>query len=568
MMNRAQVLEERKKLVRPEPTYPDMTHRQILVVLSGLIMSMFVSALGSTIVTNALPRLTHELHGSEASYTWVVAATLLTMTASTPIWGKMADRFDRKKLMQIAIGYYILSCWFAGLSQSMGMLIAARALQGIGSGGVMAVSQVIIGAMIPPRQRGKYAGYLGASFALATVAGPLIGGVIVDTPFLGWRGIFYAGTPLAFISLVVLARTLHLPAREKRRIPIDFLGGTLIIASVSSLLIWVSLAGADQFAWIGAQSAVLVGLSALFLVGAILAEQRAIDPIVPLEIFANRTVSLVVGAGALLGVSMIGTNVFLGQYFQIGQGHSAVVAGLLTLPLVSTMFLTSLISGRLITKHGVWKRYVLSGVVSMLVGLAVLSRLSVSTPAILTGAAMALVGVGIGSTNQNLVLIVQNSLPLSQLGVGSSAVQFFRTLGSATGLSILGSIMTAHVTSSLRDGFRDSGIQPPAGAQAGAIPDVNKLPPDAAEVVQNAYATTVSILFTVMIPLALVAFVLLSRIIEIPLRQRTPSPESGSESTSESAPESTSGPTSSEPASGSTEEPAQGAPRPAPAPIR
>ena len=524
MMNRAQVLEERKKLIRPEPTFPDMTHRQILTVLSGLIMAMFVSALGSTIVTNALPRLAHELKASEAAYTWVVTATLLTMTASTPIWGKMADRFDRKKLMQGAILYYILSCWFAGLSQSMEMLILARALQGIGSGGVMAVSQVIIGAMIPPRQRGKYAGYLGASFALATVAGPLIGGAIVDTPFLGWRGIFYAGTPLALAALVVLHFTLHLPEREKqRRIPIDFLGGTMIIGAVCTLLVWVSLAGAHTFAWVSPQSAVLVPLAILMLVGAILAEQRAIDPIIPLELFRNRTVLFVVGAGALLGVSMIGTNVFLGQYFQIGQGRSAIVAGMLTLPLVTAMFLTSLVSGRLITKNGVWKKYVIGGVICLVIGLAVLARLSVSTPALLTGVAMALVGVGIGATNQNLTLVVQNALPLSQLGVGSSAVQFFRTLGSATGLSILGSVMTAHVTDGLVRGFDEAGVAPPDGSASGAIPDVNKLPREAAEIVQNAYATTVSLIFLIMIPLALMALVLLWRITETPLRQRGPS---------------------------------------------
>ncbi|MCW2605255.1 MAG: transporter [Pseudonocardiales bacterium] len=535
MMNRAQVLEERKKLVRPEPTYPDMTHRQILTVLSGLIMAMFVSALGSTIVTNALPRLAHELKASEAAYTWVVTATLLTMTASTPIWGKMADRFDRKKLMQGAILYYILSCWFAGLCQNIEMLILARALQGIGSGGVMAVSQVIIGAMIPPRQRGKYAGYLGASFALATVAGPLIGGAIVDTPFLGWRGIFYASTPLAIAALFILHFTLHLPAREaRRRIPIDFLGGTMIIGSVCTLLIYVSLAGAHTFAWVSPQSAVLVPLAVLLLIGAILAEQRALDPIIPLELFKNRTVLLVVSSGALLGVSMIGTNVFLGQYFQIGQGHSAIVAGMLTLPLVSAMFLTSLVSGRMITRTGKWKRYLLGGVTSLIIGLALLSRLSVSTPALMTGVAMALVGVGIGSTNQNLVLIVQNSLPLSQLGVGSSAVQFFRTLGSATGLSILGSIMTLHVTNSLTRGYADAGVAPPNGAAAGSIPDVNKLPREAADIVSSSYADTVALIFTIMLPLVLLALFLLWRIKEVPLRQRGPSeadrPKSGTES--------------------------------------
>lgn len=522
MMNRAQVLEERKKLARPEPTYPDMTHRQILTVLSGLIMAMFVSALGSTIVTNALPRLAHELKASEAMYTWVITATLLTMTASTPIWGKMADRFDRKKLMQIAIVYYILSCWFAGLCQNIEMLVVARALQGIGSGGVIAVSQVIIGAMIPPRERGKYAGYLGASFALATVAGPLIGGAIVDAPFLGWRGIFYAGTPIALAALVVLHKTLHLPKVAPRKVPIDFLGGSMIIASVCLLLVWVSLAGSHKIAWLGSESAVLIPLGIVMLIGAILAEQRALDPIIPLELFKNRTVLLVVCSGALLGVSMIGTNVFLGQYFQIGQGHTAIVAGLLTLPLVTAMFLTSLISGRLITKHGVWKRFIIGGVMIMLVGLTVLSRLSVSTPALITGFAMACVGVGIGSTNQNLVLIVQNSLPLSQLGVGSSSVGFFRTLGSASGLSILGSVMTAQVVQSLTGGFRDAGITPPAGAAAGAIPDVNKLPQQAADIVQNAYAGTVALIFTLMLPLVLIALFLLWRIEEVPLRQKGP----------------------------------------------
>jgi EmrB/QacA subfamily drug resistance transporter len=525
MMNRAQVLEERKKLIRPEPTYPDMTHRQILTVLSGLIMAMFVSALGSTIVTNALPRLAHELQASEGMYTWVITATLLTMTASTPIWGKMADRFDRKKLMQIAISYYILTCWFAGLCQNIEMLIVARALQGIGSGGVIAVSQVIIGAMIPPRERGKYAGYLGASFALATVAGPLVGGAIVDAPFLGWRGIFYAGTPIAIAALVVLHKTLHLPQVVRRKVPIDFLGGSMIIGSVCLLLVWVSLAGSHKIAWIGSGSAVLVPLGITLLIGAILAEQRAVDPIIPLELFKNRTVLLVVCSGALLGVSMIGTNVFLGQYFQIGQGHTAIVAGLLTLPLVTAMFTTSLISGRLITKHGVWKRFIIGGVIMMIIGLAMLSRLTVSTPALITGLAMACVGVGIGSTNQNLVLIVQNSLPLSQLGVGSSSVGFFRTLGSASGLSILGSVMTANVVQSLTNGFRTAGVTPPAGAAAGAIPDVNKLPQQAADIVQNAYASTVSLIFTLMLPLVLIALFLLWRIEEVPLRQKGPALE-------------------------------------------
>jgi EmrB/QacA subfamily drug resistance transporter len=529
----ASVAERRRRIARPEPTYPDYTHQQILKVLSGLLMSMFVSILSSTVVTNALPRITTELRGSESAYTWVVTATLLTMTASTPIWGKLADRVNRKLLMQLALGIFLLASCLAGFSQSMGMLIAARALQGIGSGGVMALSQIIIGAMIPPRERGRYSGYLGASFALATVLGPLVGGAIVDTPFLGWRGCFYVGVPFAAVAFVVLQRTLRLP-HVKQDIPIDYTGAVLITTGVSTLLIWVSLAGAEAFPWASVQTALLVPLAVVLIIGAIVAESQATDPIIPLGIFRNRTVALSVLSSIFMGVGMVGATVFMGQYFQIAKGNSAVVAGMLTLPLVLGMFVTSLVTGRLITSTGKWKRYLVGGAVALVVGTAILGTLSRTTPGVLIATGLLLVGVGIGATNQNLVLAVQNSLPLSQLGAGSSTVSFFRSLGSASGLAVLGAVLTTQLGGLMRSGFADARLPVPPGGEH-AIPDVRSMDPETVRIIQDSYATGIAHVFLIMVPIIAVGALLILAIREAPLRDK-------GDNDSEAMPDSATGP--------------------------
>ncbi|MCU1689678.1 MAG: putative drug resistance protein, partial [Jatrophihabitantaceae bacterium] len=517
-MTAASVAERRRQIARPEPTYPDYTHQQILKVLSGLLLSMFVAILSSTVVTNALPRITHELHGSESSYTWVITATLLTMTASTPIWGKLSDRVNRKLLMQLALGIFLFASCLAGFSQSMGMLIAARALQGIGSGGVMALAQIIIGAMIPPRERGRYSGYLGASFALATVLGPLIGGAIVDTPFLGWRGCFYAGVPFVMVAFVVLQRTLHLP-HVKRDIPIDYSGALLIMSGVSTLLIWISLAGSGAFAWISLETALLVPIAAVLIIGAIFAETRATDPVIPLEIFASRTVLFSVLASVFMGVGMVGATVFMGQYFQIAKGNSAVIAGMLTLPLVGGMFLTSLLTGRWITATGKWKRYLVGGAVSLVAGTALLSTLSRTTPGLVISAGLLLVGIGIGATNQNLVLAVQNTLPLSQLGAGSSTVSFFRSLGSASGLAVLGAVLTTQLGGLMRDGFAAANLPIPPGGEH-AIPNVQTMDPETVRIIQDSYATGIASVFLIMVPVIAIGAVLVLAIREVPLRNK------------------------------------------------
>lgn len=297
-----------------------MSHRQILEALSGLL-GMFVAILSSTVVPNALPRIISDLHSGESAYTWVVTATLLATTATTPIWGKLSDLVDKKLLIQLSLTIFVVGSALAGLSPNAGTLIACRVVQGVGAGGLTALVQVIIAAMISPRERGRYMGYLGAVFALGTVAGPLIGGVIVDTSWLGWRWCFYVGVPFAGAAIALLQRTLHLPV-VRRPVTIDYLGATLVTSAVSLLLVWVSLAG-HQFAWnswptwLMVPGAVLLG--GLF----VLAEQRAAEPIIPLRLFGNRTVALSTVASLFVGVALFGATVFLSQYFQISRGAPA-----------------------------------------------------------------------------------------------------------------------------------------------------------------------------------------------------------------------------------------------------
>ena len=261
-----------------------MTHREVLEALSGLLLAMFVAMLSSTVVSNALPAIVTDLHGSQTGYTWVVVATLLSMTATTPLWGKLADLFSKKVLVQSALVIFSIGSLVAGFAPSMEVLIGARVVQGLGVGGLTALVQVVIATMVSPRERGRYSGYLGAVFALATVSGPLIGGVIVDTPGLGWRWCFFVGLPVAVLAFVVLQKTLHLPV-VKRDVQIDYLGATLIVAGISLLLVWVSLAG-NQFAWVSGWTALLVVGGLAVVAAAIWVEarvRRAGHPAAPVQ---------------------------------------------------------------------------------------------------------------------------------------------------------------------------------------------------------------------------------------------------------------------------------------------
>jgi EmrB/QacA subfamily drug resistance transporter len=493
-----------------------MTHREILEALSGLLIAMFVAMLSSTVVSNALPRIVTDLHGSQSGYTWVVVATLLTMTASTPVWGKLADQFNKKVLVQTALGIYVVGSLIAATAPTMGVLIGARAVQGLGVGGLTALVQVVIATMVTPRERGRYSGYLGAVFALATVSGPLIGGLLVDAPGLGWRSTFYVGIPIALVAFVVLQKTLHLPV-VRREVHIDYLGAGLIVSGVSALLVWVSLAG-NQFAWLSATSGVLITLGLVLLALALWVEMRvAVEPVIPTRLFRDRTTALATLASVLIGVAMFGATVYLSQYFQIARGMSPTHAGLMSIAMVGGLLVSSILSGRAITASGLWKRYLVGGMVLVVAGLLLLSTIDEKTSLAVVGAFMAILGIGLGSTMQNLVLAVQNNTAQADMGSASAVVAFFRSMGGSIGVSALGALLSAQVSTKVTAGLAKLGVAT-SGHQSHSIPNLATLPAPVRDVFEHAFGTSTGELFLVATPFAVLALLAVLFIQEVPLR--------------------------------------------------
>ena len=500
-----------------------MTHQQILSALSGMLLAMFVTFLSSTVVSNALPTIITDLRGSQSQYTWVVTATLLASTASTPIWGKLSDLFSKKLLIQIAIVVFIVGSMLAGLSQSVPTLIGWRVLQGLGLGGLQALVQIAMAAMISPRERGRYSGLLGSVMAVATVGGPLIGGVLVDTSWLGWRWCFYVGVPFAIAALVLLQRTLHLPV-TKRDVSIDYLGATFLTAGVSALLIWVTLAG-DSFAWASLETALFVGGGVLAIAAFIVTELRAKEPIVPLRLFRDRTTTLAIIASVAIGVAMFGSTVFLGQYLQISRGYSPTAAGLLTIPMVGGLLVSSTVSGILITRTGRWKRFLVAGSLLVALGFGLLSTIDHATNMVVLGVFLAVLGIGIGMTMQNLVLAVQNTVAATDLGAASSAVAFFRSLGGTIGVSVLGAVLSSRVGTLIQSGLADiPGAAAAAGSGDVGLASLNGAPQPIRELIQVSYGDATGRIFLISALLSVITIAAILFIREVALRT-----ESGTE---------------------------------------
>ncbi|MFF8729939.1 MFS transporter [Streptomyces sp. NPDC015171] len=500
-----------------------MTHRQIMEALSGLLLGMFVAILSSTIVSNALPHIIGDLGGGQSAYTWVVTAALLSMTAATPLWGKLADLYSKKALVQIALIIYVVASMAAGLSQNPGMLITFRVFQGIGVGGLSALAQIVMAAMISPRERGRYSGYLGATFAVATVGGPLLGGVITDTSWLGWRWCFYVGVPFAIIALIVLQKTLHLPV-VKRDVKVDWGGATLIAAAVSLLLVWVTFAG-DKYDWISWQTYAMVGgsivLGALF----VLVESRASEPIIPLRLFKNRTITLASLASLFVGIAMFSGTVFFSQYFQLARDKSPTMSGVMTIPMIGGLFVSSTVSGQFITRTGRWKAWLVSGGVLVTAGLLLLGGIRYDTDYWKMAIYMALLGLGIGMMMQNLVLATQNQVAPSDLGSASSTVTFFRSLGGAVGVSALGAVMSHKITDYVKDGVADLSPKYQAALAGGSgstdsIPDMDSLPAPIRTLLESAYGHGIADVFFIAGCLAALAFLITLFIKEVPLKTK------------------------------------------------
>lgn len=464
---------------RTQPPVGAMSHRRILESMTGMLAALFTAMISSNIVATALPVIIGDLNGTQRQFTWVITASLLAMTVSTPIWGKLSDLFNKKRLIQLAIMLFVLGSVLAGFAPNVPYLIGFRVLQGIGMGGLTALVQSIMASIIAPRERGRYSGYMGAVMAVSTVSGPLLGGFIVDSP-LGWRWCFFVCVPLAVISMIVLQRTLRVPTL-RRKVKIDYVGALLISVGASLPLLWVTFAG-TEYAWWSWQTAVFLGLTVIVVVVAILVELRVSEPLVPLRVLSNRTAALMIIASVAVGIGMFGGSTFLGQYFQLAKGYTPTHAGLMIIPLMVAMLISSTVSGQIITRTGRWKAFLVGGGVLMVGGLAGFGTISHTTPDWQTWIFMGLMGLGMGAMMQNIVLAVQNTIDVRDIGAASATLAFFRTLGGAIGVSVLGAVLAAQVKRRHRRAGQprdpdprrrwrtDPGLQQAAGAGAGDRP--------------------------------------------------------------------------------------------------
>ncbi|MFJ1540834.1 MDR family MFS transporter [Micromonospora chalcea] len=418
--------------------------RQIRLLMFGLMTGMLLAALDQTIVGTALPTIVGELGGIN-HYSWVVTAYLLASTASTPLYGKMADLYGRRPVFLFSIGMFLLGSLLAGLSQDMTQLIVTRGVQGLGAGGLMTLAFTIISDVVSPRERGRYQGLFGAVFGVSSVAGPLVGGYFAET---NWRWIFYINVPLAILAIVVCWHVMRLVPFERREHTVDWIGAALLVAGVSCLLLALSWGGAE-YAW---GSGVIVGLFAAGIVLGVLfviQEARTKEPILPLRLFRSATFALANAAGFVLGLVMFGSIIFIPLYLQIVKGASPTRSGLLMLPMMAGVIITSIVTGRAMSRIGRYKWFPVAGAAVLVVGMLLFQQLQVATTLWAAFGYMVVIGIGLGLCMQSLILAVQNAVSVRDLGAGTSSATFFRSLGGSFGVAILGAVLSSRLTTEL-----------------------------------------------------------------------------------------------------------------------
>jgi EmrB/QacA subfamily drug resistance transporter len=501
--------------------------RALRTVFVALMLGMFLAALDQTIVSTALPTIVGDLGGLD-HLSWVVTSYLLASTVSTPLYGKLGDMMGRKPVFLAAIIIFLAGSMLAGLSQSMEQLIGFRALQGIGAGGLMVGAQAIIADIVPPRERGRYMGLIGSVFAVASVAGPLLGGFLVDN--LSWRWVFYVNLPVGALAIVIVVTRLHLHTPTVRH-KIDLLGTALLSAGVATLIL-VTTWGGNQYAW---GSTMIVGLAVagvVLLACFVWWEARAPEPILPLGLFRSRVFVVANSMGFTIGMAMFGAIVFIPLYLQLVYGASPTSSGLRLLPLMAGLLVAAVLSGRAITRLGRYKVFPIAGTIVLVAGMFLLSRLGVGTAPWLASVYMLVVGVGIGLVMQVLVLVVQNDVAPRDIGVATSTATFFRSVGGSFGVAIFGAIFASRLTDQLAK--LPHSVTAQLGSGVHLQPEQAKhLPPLVHADFLNAFAHSLHSVFLFGMALAIIPAVLAWLLKEVPLRTTL---EPAAELSSEEAP--------------------------------
>ena len=491
----------------------EQPRRTLVLVLTGLVLSVLLAALDQTIVATALPTIVGDLNGLE-HLSWVVTAYILAATIGLPVYGKLGDLFGRKSIFIFAIAVFLAGSVLSGLAQNMGQLIGFRALQGIGGGGLMIGAQAILGDLVSPRDRGKYMGLIGAAFGLASVGGPLLGGWITDS--WSWRWVFYINLPIGAVALAVVITTLHLPKPQGRRPKLDYAGAALLALASAALVMLTTWAG-TTYAWSSPQ---ILGLAALTLVAGtvfVRVELRAAEPILPLELFRIRNFLLPVLVGIAVGIAMFSTISYLPTFLQMVNRASATESGLMMLPMMGGLLATSIGTGQLISRTGRYKIYPILGCAVIIAGLVLLSRISDTTPYSFTALGMLVMGLGIGALMQNLVLIVQNSVPGKDMGAAISGANYFRQIGASFGIALFGSIFIHRLGNEIASA--------PQGAGSALGGDINSLSPamlrgmpaPVQDFVAAAFGHALPPIFLLSVPIVAAALVLCLFIKETPL---------------------------------------------------